>query len=232
MHILLVEDDPALNRQIVGALREAGYVVDTALDGEQGAFIGETSELDAAVLDLGLPLLEGRQVLSQWRKHGRRFPVIVLTARDSWWEKVDAIDAGADDYLTKPFHLAELLARLRALIRRTAGHANAVLTCGAVRLDTRTGEVVLGGVPVALTAFERRLLQFLMYHAGQIVDRTQIMNHIYAADSDGDSNTVEVFVRRLRSKLGLDLIETVRGQGYRIRTDQSGDHSWPGQTGS
>jgi len=220
MHVLLVEDDQALNRQIAAALKEAGYVVDAVLDGEQAAFIGETSELDAVVLDLGLPRLGGRDILAQWRKHGRTFPVLVLTARNSWWEKVDAIDAGADDYLTKPFHLAELLARLRALIRRTAGHADAVLASGPVRLDTRTGEVALGGVPVALTTFERRLLQFLMHHAGRIVDRAQIMDHIYAADFDGDSNTVEVFVRRLRSKLGLDLIETIRGQGYRIRPDR------------
>ena len=219
MRVLLVEDDQSLNRQISSALKEAGYVVETAFDGEQGAFLGETLELDVAVLDLGLPKIEGREVLSRWRKHKRTFPVLVLTARDSWWERVECIDAGADDYLTKPFHLPELLARLRALIRRWAGHANPVFTCGSVSLDTRTGDVIRAGTPVALTTFEKRLLQFLMLHAGRIVDRTQIMDHIYAPDLDRDSNTVEVFVRRLRNKLGLDVIETIRGQGYRIRAD-------------
>ena len=222
MRILLVEDDQNLNRQITSALKEAGYVVETAFDGELGAFLGETSEIDVAVLDLGLPKLGGREVLARWRKHKRSFAVLILTARDSWWEKVECIDAGADDYLTKPFHLPELLARLRALVRRGAGHANPVLTCGPVRLDTRTGEVTRDGVAVALTTFEKRLLQFLMLHAGRIVDRTQIMDHIYAPDLDRDSNTVEVFVRRLRNKLGLELIETVRGQGYRVRADTLG----------
>ena len=222
MRVLLVEDDQNLNRQITSALKEAGYVVETAFDGEQGAFLGETLEIDVAVLDLGLPKMGGREVLTRWRKHKRSFAVLILTARDSWWEKVECIDAGADDYLTKPFHLPELLARLRALVRRGAGHANPVLTCGQVRLDTRTGEVTRDGVVVALTTFEKRLLQFLMLHAGRIVDRTQIMDHIYAPDLDRDSNTVEVFVRRLRNKLGLELIETVRGQGYRVRADRVG----------
>lgn len=218
MRILLVEDDQHLSRQITAALSEAGYVVETAFDGALGAFLGETSEFEAAVLDLGLPKIGGHEVLSRWRKRNRSFPVLVLTARDSWWDKVGCIDAGADDYLTKPFHLPELLARLRALIRRSAGHADPVLTCGPVRLDTRTGDVIRDGVPVALTTFEKRLLQFLMHRAGRVVDRAQIMDHIYASDLDRDSNTVEVFVRRLRNKLGLDLIETVRGQGYRIRS--------------
>lgn len=222
MRVLLVEDDQNLNRQITSALKEAGYVVETAFDGELGAFLGETSEIDVAVLDLGLPKMSGREVLSRWRSRKRPFAVLVLTARDSWWEKVECIDAGADDYLTKPFHLPELLARLRALIRRGAGRANPVLSCGPVSLDTRTGDVMREGVPVALTTFEKRLLQFLMLHAGRVVDRTQIMDHIYAPDLDRDSNTVEVFVRRLRNKLGMDLIETIRGQGYRIRADPQG----------
>jgi two-component system OmpR family response regulator len=217
MRILLVEDDQNLNRQISSALKEAGYVVETALDGEQGAFLGETSEFDAAVLDIGLPKIDGREVLSRWRRGKRSFPVLMLTARNSWWDKVECIDAGADDYLTKPFHLPELLARLRALIRRHVGQANPVLICGPVSLDTRTGDVIREGVPVSLTTSEKRLLQFLMHRAGRIIDRTGIMDHIYASDLDRDSNTVEVFVRRLRNKLGQDLIETVRGQGYRIR---------------
>jgi two-component system OmpR family response regulator len=219
MRVLVIEDDPNLNRQLTGALKGAGYAVDSALDGEHGHFLGETSELDAVVLDLGLPAMTGMDVLRSWRAAGRTVPVLILTARDTWSDKVTGIDSGADDYLAKPFHMAELLARIRALIRRSSGRADPVLTCGPIAFDTRTSTVTLAGTPVVLTAFERRLLQFLMLRAGRIVPRAEIIEHIYAQDFDRDSNTVEVFVRRLRQKLGADVIETVRSQGYRMRAD-------------
>jgi two-component system OmpR family response regulator len=219
MRVLIVEDDPNLNRQLANALKGAGYVVDSALDGEQGHFLGETSELDAVVLDLGLPAMSGMDVLRKWRAAGKSMPVLILTARDMWSDKVAGIDSGADDYLVKPFHMAELLARIRALIRRSAGRAYPVLTCGPITFDTRTSTVTRGAEPVVLTAFEQRLLHFLMLRAGRIVPRAEIIEHIYAQDFDRDSNTIEVFVRRLRQKLGADVIETVRGQGYRMRVD-------------
>ena len=219
MRVLVIEDDPNLNRQLANALKGAGYVVDSALDGEQGHFLGETSDLDAVVLDLGLPAMSGMDVLHKWRAAGRSMPVLILTARDMWSDKVAGIDSGADDYLVKPFHMAELLARIRALIRRSAGRADPVLTCGLIRFDTRTSAVTLAREPVTLTAFEQRLLQYLMLRAGRIVPRAEIIEHIYAQDFDRDSNTVEVFVRRLRQKLGADVIETIRGQGYRMRPD-------------
>ena len=218
MRVLIVEDDPNLNRQLGTALKDAGYVVESALDGEQGHFIGDTSDLDAVILDLGLPGMSGMHVLRKWRAAGLVMPVLVLTARDMWQDKVEGIDAGADDYLVKPFHMAELLARIRALIRRSAGRADALLTCGPITFDTTTGSITRDGAPVALTAFEQRLLQFLMLRAGHIVPRAEIIDRLYAQDFDRDSNTVEVFVRRLRLKLGADIIETVRGQGYRLRT--------------
>jgi two-component system OmpR family response regulator len=216
MRVLVIEDDPDLNRQLGSALDGAGYVVDSAFDGEQGHFLGETSDFDAVVLDLGLPGMKGIDVLRKWREAGRSMPVLILTARDLWSDKVAGIDAGADDYLAKPFHMAELLARVRALIRRSAGRADPVLTSGAIKFDTRSGTVTRDGAPIVLTTFEQRLLQFLMHRAGQIVGRGEIIEHIYAQDFDRDSNTVEVFIRRLRLKLGADAIETVRGQGYRM----------------
>ncbi len=220
MRILVVEDDPNLQRQLDKALSGGGYVVESARDGEEGCFLGETAEFDAAVLDLGLPRMNGIDVLRRWRAAGRTLPVLILTARDQWSDKVAGIDAGADDYLAKPFHMAELLARLRALIRRSAGHADPLLRNGRLTLDTRSGDVALDGKPVALTAFEQRLLGYLMHRIGRIVGRSEIIEHIYAQDFDRDSNTVEVFVGRLRKKLGADLIETVRGQGYRLRRDE------------
>ena len=226
MRILVVEDDPNLQRQLSKALGEAGYVVETARDGEEGHFLGESAEFDAAVLDLGLPGMNGIEVLRKWRAGGKTLPVLILTARDQWSDKVAGIDAGADDYLAKPFHMAELLARLRALIRRSAGHADPVLRNGRLSLDTRSGAVLVDGSPVSLTAFEQRLLVYLMHRVGRVVGRAEIIEHIYAQDFDRDSNTVEVFVGRLRKKLGADLIETVRGQGYRLRRDDgaAADH--------
>ncbi|MEI6558785.1 MAG: response regulator transcription factor [Rhodospirillaceae bacterium] len=217
MRILVIEDDPALGAQVIEALGRAGYATDLARDGEEGGFLGETEPYDAVVLDLGLPEVDGLTVLRRWRKAGVAMPVIVLTARAHWHEKVEGIDAGADDYLTKPFRMEELLARVRALIRRAHGHASADLACGPVRIDTRTARVSLDGNPVTLTAHEYRVLVYLMMKQGQIVTRTELTEHIYAQDFDRDSNTIEVFVARLRKKLGDGLIATVRGLGYRIQ---------------
>ncbi len=216
MRLLVVEDDPDLGRQLVAALEEAGYAVDLAQDGKEGHFLGDTEPYDAAVLDLGLPGLDGLSALERWRRDGRVFPVLILTARDRWSEKVAGFDAGADDYVTKPFHMEEVLARLRALLRRAAGHATAELSCGPLRLDTRTGRVSIEGDAVKLTALEYRLLAYLMHHQGEVVSRTELTEHIYDQDFDRDSNTIEVFVGRVRRKLGVDLIETVRGLGYRL----------------
>lgn len=216
MRILVVEDDVDLNRQLVQSLLEAGYAVDTAADGEEGHFLGDTEPYDAIVLDIGLPELDGISVLEKWRRDGRKMPVLMLTARDRWSDKVAGIDAGADDYLAKPFHTEELLARLRALIRRAAGHASSEIEIGSVRLDTRQSRVTLDGSPVKLTSLEFRLLSYLMHHQGEVVSRTQLIEHLYDQDFDKDSNTIEVFVGRLRKKLHADLIETVRGLGYRV----------------
>jgi len=216
MRILVVEDEPTLARQLVDALSEAGYAVERADNGRDAHFIGEVETLDAVVLDLGLPLMDGLTVLKQWRTAGRTVPVLILTARDNWHEKVAGIDAGADDYLTKPFHMEELLARLRALIRRAGGHASAELACGPVLLDTRAGRVTVEGRAVTLTSHELRVLSYLMHRKGEVVSRSELTEHIYAQDFERDSNTIEVFIGRLRKKLPPGLIETVRGLGYRL----------------
>ncbi|HAT10696.1 MAG TPA: DNA-binding response regulator [Planctomycetes bacterium] len=197
-------------------LSGAGYAVDEADNGRDAHFLGDTEPFDAVVLDLGLPVLDGLSVLKRWRDAGRLMPVLILTARDNWSEKVAGIDAGADDYLTKPFHMEELLARLRALIRRASGQASSVLQCGALALDTRSGRVTLDGLPITLTSHEHKVLDYLMHRPGAVVSRTELTEHIYAQDFDRDSNTIEVFVGRLRKKLPPELIETVRGQGYRL----------------
>ena len=219
MRILVIEDDKDLNRQLAAALGEASYTVDTAFDGEEGHFLGDTEPYDAVVLDLGLPVIDGVTVLTRWRAEGRNMPVLILTARDAWSEKVAGFDAGADDYVTKPFQIEEVLARLRALIRRTAGHASAELTCGDLRLDTRTDRVTLDGAQVKLTSHEYKVLTYLMHHQDQVVSRTELTEHIYDQDFDRDSNTIEVFVGRLRRKIGNGLIETVRGLGYRLSAE-------------
>ncbi|ASP31970.1 response regulator transcription factor [Labrenzia sp. VG12] len=216
MRILVVEDDTDLNRQLVTALEEAGYVVDSATDGEDGHFLGDTEPYDAVVLDLGLPTLDGLSVLENWRRDGRTMPVLILTARDRWSDKVAGIDAGADDYVAKPFHMEEILARVRALVRRAAGHASNELTCGPVRLDLRAGKVTVDGSSVKLTSHEYRLLSYLLHHQGKVISRTELTEHLYDQDFDRDSNTVEVFVGRLRKKIGSDMIETIRGLGYRL----------------
>lgn len=216
MRILVVEDDPLLSRQLVDRLSGEGYAVDTAGDGNEAAFLGTTEPYDAVVLDLGLPGRDGLGVLRGWRENGCAMPVLILTARDHWHDKVLGIDAGADDYLGKPFHMEELLARIRALIRRTHGHASAELRVGPLLLDTRAGTASIDDRPLDLTAYEFRVLSYLMHHAGDVVSRTELTEHVYAQDFDRDSNTIEVFVGRLRKKLGRELIKTVRGLGYRL----------------
>ena len=220
MRLLVVEDDRDLNRQLVAALEGAGYAVDRAFDGEEGQFLGETEPYDAVVLDIGLPKKDGVSILTEWRKAGHVMPVLILTARDRWSDKVQGFDAGADDYVAKPFHMEEVLARLRALMRRAAGHATNELACGPVRVDTKAARVTVDGNSIKVTSHEYRLLAYLMHHTGRIVSRTELVEHLYDQDFDRDSNTIEVFVGRLRKKLGVDVIETVRGLGYRL--DASG----------
>ncbi len=216
MRILLVEDDPDLSRQLKLALDDAGYAVDHAADGEEGHYLGESEPYDAIILDLGLPKIDGVSVLEKWRRGSVGTPVLILTARGAWSEKVAGFDAGADDYLTKPFHTEELLARLRALVRRAAGHSAPNLTCGGLRLDPRAARASVNGEPLRLTSLEYRLLHYLMLHQGRVINRTELVEHLYDQDFDRDSNTIEVFVGRLRKKIGSDRIETVRGLGYRL----------------
>ncbi|MAP96634.1 MAG: DNA-binding response regulator [Ponticaulis sp.] len=216
MRILVVEDDPDLGRQLSDALTHAGYAVDLSTDGEDGHFLGDTEPYDAVILDLGLPLMDGVTVLERWREDGKDFPVLILTARDRWSEKVAGFDAGADDYLTKPFYTEELLARVRALLRRASGHASAALECGDLRVDTRAARATVGGKAIKLTAHEYRVLSYMMHHQGRIIPRTELVEHIYDQDFDRDSNTIEVFIGRLRKKIGSDRISTERGLGYRL----------------
>jgi len=216
MRVLVVEDDADLNRQLVTALKEAGYAVDSAKDGEEGHFLGDTEPYDLVVLDIGLPIMDGISVLEQWRRAGKKMPVLLLTARDRWSDKVQGIDAGADDYVAKPFHIEEVLARVRALVRRAAGHATNEIEIGSVRLDSKSGRVTVDGNPIKLTSHEYRVLEYLMTHRDRVVSRTELIEHLYDQDFDRDSNTIEVFVGRLRKKVPAELIETVRGLGYRI----------------
>jgi two-component system OmpR family response regulator len=216
MRLLIVEDTPELHQQLRTGLTEAGFAVDSAMDGEEALHLGENEPYDAVVLDLGLPRVDGLTVLRRWRAAGRAMPVLILTARDSWSEKVEGLNAGADDYLAKPFAMGELVARLNALIRRSNGVARPELVFGDVRLDTATRAVARAGQTVRLTALEYGLFSYLALHAGRPVSKTELTEHLYAQDFDRDSNTLEVIVARLRRKLGDGLIETVRGQGYRL----------------
>jgi two-component system OmpR family response regulator len=216
MRVLVVEDEARLAGQIAAALGEAGYVVDRAADGDRAEFLGQTEAYDAIVLDLGLPNVDGLTILRRWREAGRTAPVLVLTARGSWHEKVQGIDGGADDYVAKPFQMEEVVARLRALIRRASGQVSAVLRYGPVSLDARLARVTVDGAPVKLTGHEFRVLSYLMHHRERVVSQAELVEHIYAQDFDRDSNTVEVFIARLRRKLGAPIIETVRGLGYRV----------------
>ena len=221
MRLLVVEDDPDLNRQLTTALSDAGYVVDRAFDGEEGHFLGDNEPYDAVVLDIGLPKMDGISVLEAWRRKGRAMPGLILSARDRWSDTVQGFDAGADDYVAKPFHLEEVLARIRALLRRSAGHAQVELTCGPVSLNTRTKRVTVDGNPIRLTSHEFNLLDYLMHHTGRVVSRTELVEHLYDQDFDRDSNTIEVFVGRIRKKLDVDIIQTVRGLGYMLAPPQT-----------
>ncbi|AUT49629.1 response regulator transcription factor [Achromobacter sp. AONIH1] len=216
MRILVVEDEPTLSAQLSEALGQAGYLVDSAADGGRAHYLGEVETYDLVVLDLGLPVMDGLTVLKKWRAAGLGMPVLILTARDNWHEKVAGIDAGADDYLTKPFHMEELLARLRALLRRQSAHTSAQWRCGPIMLDTRQARVTVDGQALSLTSHEFKVLAVLMQRAGEVVSRAELNEHIYAQDQDRDSNTIEVFIGRLRKKLPPDTIETVRGLGYRL----------------
>lgn len=216
MRLLVVEDEALLATQLRSALTAAGHAVDVAADGEEGHFLGETEPYDAIILDLGLPKMDGAAVLRKWRSDNISTPVLILTARDSWRDKVDGLDAGADDYVTKPFIMDEVLARVRALTRRAVGVASPVFKRGGVEFDSRSGSVTLGGKPVTLTAQETNVLSYLLHNADRVVSRTELSEHVYGYDAERDSNTIEVFIGRLRRKLGADLIRTVRGRGYQV----------------
>jgi two-component system OmpR family response regulator len=216
MKVLVVEDEPALADELAQALREAGHAVLVAHDGEQGEFLGATETIAAAVLDLGLPKLDGIEVLRRWRGAGLGFPVLILTARDAWSDKVAGFRAGADDYVLKPFRTEEVLLRLATLIRRAAGHAAAEIAAAGLVLDTTTGLVTHDGLPLKLTGFEARILRHLMLHKGRVVGRSELAEHLYDGDADRDFRSLEVLIGRLRRKIGKGRIETVRGEGYRL----------------
>jgi len=217
VRVLVVEDEAPLAKQLTAALRRAGYAVDHAAEGERADLLGHDERYDAVVLDLGLPKIDGLTLLRRWREAGQAMPVLVLTARGSWHEKVQGIDSGADDYMAKPFRMEELLARLRALIRRSSGQITPELHCGPIALDPRSGKVTLEGAEVKLTGHEFRVLSYLMHHRDRVVSQGELTEHIYSQGFDRDSNTVEVFSARLRRKLGPAFIETVRGLGYRMK---------------
>jgi two-component system response regulator PhoP len=225
MRILIIEDETALRERVIAQLHEQGYAVDSAADGRTGLYLGQEYPLDAAIVDLGLPDLSGIEVIRRWRAAGRRFPVLILTARGRWQDKVEGLEAGADDYLVKPFYTEELLARLRALIRRTGGWSQAVLICGPIALDTGAQQVMLADQAVELTAYEYKLLEYLILHAGTVISKTELTEHLYQEDEDRDSNVLEVLVGRLRRKLDpdrtLNPIETLRGRGYRFRLERT-----------
>ena len=220
MKVLIVEDEVQLAQQMQQQLTAQGFIVDCAYDGEEAHFMGSTETYDAVVLDLGLPKLDGLTVLKKWRAENLVMPVIILTARSLLHEKIEGLNAGADDYLAKPFQMGELVARLQALVvRRAAGKASSIVTVGDIRLDISASTITKAGLSITLTAHEFKVLSYLMLHLGQVVSRATLIEHIYAQDFDRDSNTIEVFVGRLRKKLGSKLIETVRGLGYRIAQD-------------
>lgn len=214
MRVLVVEDEVRLAQRVCDALNAAGFVTDMAHDGKEAQFLGDTEPYDAAVLDLGLPGIDGLSVLEHWRAAQRKMPVMILTARGRWHEKLAGFDAGADDYLTKPFETEEVVVRIKALIRRSAGHATPILECGRLRLDVNAARFAYDGEPIELTAQEYRILAFLMHHAGRVVSRTELMEHVYARDGDSDSNVIDVLIGRIRKKLPEPLVETVRGHGF------------------
>ncbi len=225
MRVLLVEDEADIREPLAARLREQGYTVDSAEDGRAGLFLGREYGIDVGIIDIGLPKLSGIELIRELRKLDKHFPILILTARGNWQDKVEGLEAGADDYLVKPFHVEELLARLNALLRRSAGWSQPVLSGGPITLDTRTQTVNVGEVPIDLTAYEYKVLEYLMLHTGEVVSKTDLTEHIYEQDWDRDSNTIEVFVRRLRKKLDPDEtykpIETLRGRGYRFALERS-----------
>lgn len=217
LRVLIVEDNQEVARQLKTALEQELFVVDVASDGEQGWFLGDTEAYDAVILDLGLPKMDGLTLLQKWRQTGNVVPVLVLTSRDTWREKVAGLRAGADDYLAKPFELEEVMARIEALIRRASGHASPLLKCGPVELDPVSARVTMQGVPVNMTALEYRALQYLMQKKGSVVSKSELSEHIYGQDLERDSNVIEVLINRLRSKLDPALIQTRRGLGYQVK---------------
>jgi two-component system OmpR family response regulator len=221
MRVLLVEDDAAIADGLARALRAEHFAVDVASNGEDGGHLGATELYDAAVLDLGLPKRDGLSVLRDWRAAGRDLPVLILTARDGWSEKVEGFKAGADDYVVKPFRVEEVVMRLRALVRRAAGHAAARVTCGPLAFDAQLGTFELDGLPLKLTAFEWRVLSALMLRREVVIERADLIERVYEGDADVDSNSIEVIIGRLRRKIGAQMIETVRGRGYRLTADGS-----------
>lgn len=225
MRVLIIEDEAPLREQISAQLRERGFTIDASGDGKEGHYLGSEYPLDAAIVDLGLPNMSGIEIINQWRAQGLSFPVLILTARGRWQDKVDGLEAGADDYLVKPFHVEELLARVRALIRRASGWTQSVLRCENIALDTSTQQVTLAEQPVELTAYEYKLLQYLMLHAGEVLSKSELTEHLYEEDMDRDSNVLEVLIGRLRRKLDperdLNPIETLRGRGYRFRLSRT-----------
>lgn len=219
MRVLLVEDDDRIARNVKAALADAGYLVDHERDGEEAWFKGDTEDYAAIVLDLGLPRLDGLSILKRWRADGRAMPILILTSRDTWFERVEGINSGTDDYLPKPFKMEELLARLRAIVRRSTGLSTPIITIGPLSLDTRQMRVTRDGVPINLTPQEYRLLNYLMHHAGRVVPHSELLDQLFSHDCDKDSNAIEVLVGRVRKKIGLDCIETRRGFGYVIGRD-------------
>lgn len=216
MRLLLAEDDPDLSRQLKSFLEDSGYAVDASMDGEDVHFLGETESYDAIILDLGLPVMDGISILKKWRDKGIDTPVLILTARDGWSEKVTGLDAGADDYVPKPFQIEEVLARIRALIRRAAGQASPEISIQGLTLNSTSSKVTVDGMPIKLTAQEYKLLAYMMHHPNKVISRTELTEHIYDQDFDRDSNTIEVFVTRVRKKIGIDIIKTIRGLGYQL----------------
>ncbi len=222
MRLLLVEDEPVLRDQLANRLRKDGYAVDTAIDGEEGLYYAAEYPIDLAIVDLGLPKISGIELIRKLRKQGKDVPVLILTARNKWQDKVEGLESGADDYLAKPFHYEELAARVKALIRRSAGQADPMISVGDVSLNSVTQEVTHNGESLVLTAYEYRLLHYLMLNAGKVISKMELTDHLYEEDTDRDSNVIEVFIRRLRKKLDpegiLEPIETLRGRGYRYVT--------------